>query len=519
MQVAQQAKKNLLTGYLHFFVFTSIFILLTPFYISRLGDQFYGYWSVLNSVIAYLATLDFGLGLASTKFTAETIASGDKLAKSRILSQILFLYLVIGIILIICGMVLSFHLPRFFGLPSSGWQVAALATFLMAVNLVFTLLSKYFAGICFGHQRQEVPNLIGVCSALLQGGFSYLFLSMGFGIVGLAASVIIAGLIGLILRAAYCGFEFHPLGLSFRLLYQTSWSPLFRFGGGVFITAIGGQIILNTDNILIGRLLDLKMVTAYSVVFLPIMAVSKIFQQISDVFFPVLTDNYTKSDYKRLHFYFTETSFLSMTGYTAVALGIACFGQDLMALWVGQEQFAGNRTMWVLLMFFWFQTFMHCHALLLMSAGKVKPIVQLNITEAIANFGLSIVLINYIGILGVALGSLLSIILTNYCFLPVYSAKILKIHHFQLIVRFTLPVIAPAVPVLGVGFLLKSYVGLSGPFQVLGATVMVSATYLFLMWLSIGSIKRSWYRNKFSALIRTGHYRNRYPKMDCSGNS
>ncbi|MGD9058436.1 MAG: oligosaccharide flippase family protein, partial [Desulfobacterales bacterium] len=315
MAILHRAKRNLLTGYLHFFVFTSIFVLLTPFYINRLGDLIYGYWSVLNSVMAYLATLDFGLGIASTKFTAETLAQNDKLARSRVLSQILSLYFLIGLILIIAGSSLAFFLPDFFRLPTNALHPAALATFLMTLNLVFTLFSKFFAGVSFGHQRQEVPNMIAVGSALLQGGFSYWFLVNGFGIVGLAVAVIIGGSFGLTLRAWYCVHKFRPIGLSFRLLSGAAWSPLLRFGGGIFIMAIGGQVILNTDNILIGKLLNLRFVTAYSVAYLLIMAVGNIFQRISDVFFPVLTDNYTKSDSENLRFYFMESTFISMTGY------------------------------------------------------------------------------------------------------------------------------------------------------------------------------------------------------------
>jgi O-antigen/teichoic acid export membrane protein len=522
MAILHQAKRNLLTGYLHFFVFTSIFVLLTPFYINRLGDLIYGYWSVLNSVMAYLATLDFGLGIASTKFTAETLAKNDKLARSRILSQILSLYFLIGLILIAAGSSLSFFLPSFFRLPTNIWHSAALATFLMTLNLVFTLLSKFFAGVSFGHQRQEVPNIIAVGSALLQGGFSYWFLVNGFGIAGLASAVIIGGFFGLILRALYCALKFGPLGLSLRFLTDAAWGPLLRFGGGVFIMAIGGQVILNTDNILIGKVLHLRLVTAYSVAYMLIMAVGNIFQRISDVFFPVLTDNYTRSDCESLRFYFMESTFISMAGYTAAAVGLACFGADIISFWVGHEQFIGNKTLWVLLLFFWFQTFMHSHGLLLMSAGKIRPIVQLNIAEAITNLFLSVLLIMYLGVLGVALGSLLSIFITNYIFLPRYSSKILNVPRFQFNLKLTVSVLLPAVPVLAGGFLLRKYLPSSGFFQIFGSAALVSIAYLFSIWLTIGPVKRSWYHKKFVSLFfnknLSGDHRSTYKKMDCSGN-
>lgn len=497
MAIFHQAKRNLLTGYLHFLVFTSIFLVLTPFYIEQLGDLIYGYWSVVNSFIAYLSTLDFGLGIASTKFTAEALAKNDKIAKSRILSQILFLYALIGITLIGAGSILAFFLPSFFEIPADAWQSAALATFLMALNLVFTLLSKFFAGISFGHQKQEALNLIAVASSLLQGGLSYWFLVNGFGIAGLASAVVIAGISGLILRFLYCTIKFGPLGLSWRFLFRAKWGSLLRFGGGVFIMAIGGQVILNTDNILIGKLLNLRLVTAYSIAYMIIMAFGNIFQRISDVFFPVLTDNFTKSDTTNLRFYFFESTFLSLACYTAAAAGFACFGVDIITIWVGSEQFVGNKTLWVLLLFFWFQTYLHSHGLLLMAAGKIRPIVHLNIVEAITNLFLSVLLMKYVGVFGVALGSLLSIFFTNYIFLPRYSSKILEVARVQLNLKLTSSILLPAIPAVAGGAMLRISLPVAGPFSILGAAFLVSITYLLLLWLTLGSEKRLWYKKKF----------------------
>ncbi len=496
MMIVHQAKRNLLTGYFHFFVVILIMVLLTPFYIHRLGDQLYGFWSVLNSVIAYLATLDFGLGIASTKFTAETLAKNDTTGKSRILSQILSLYLLISILLIAIGAFLAFFLPGFFGISRDIWTSAALTIFLMAINLVFILLSKFFAGISFGHQKQEVPNLIAVGSALLQGSFSYWFLLNGFGLVGLALSFIIAGVLGLILRALYCAHSFGPLGLSTHSLAGASWSPLLRFGGGIFILAIGGQVILNTDNILIGKVLNLNLVTTYSIACLLIMAVGNIFQRISDVFFPVLTGSYASSDDTSLRFYFVESTFLSITGYTAVSVGLACFGNDIISFWVGPERFIGYRILWTIIAFFWFQTYIHSHALLLMSVGRIPPIVKLNIAEASTNLILSLLLIVPLGVFGVALGSLLSIFLTSFLFLPKHSLQILNIPRFQTNLKMLIKVVLPSAPALAGGFLLKLFCPLNGILQILASCALVSTLYLFLVWLTLGIEKRSWYYKK-----------------------
>jgi hypothetical protein len=72
--------------------------------------------------------------------------------------------------------------------------------------------------------------------------------------------------------------------------------------------------------------------------------------------------------------------------------------------------------------------------------GRVKPLAQAKILEGLSNLILSVVLAKYfgLGLLGVALGTLLPMICVEWIFLPVFSCRLLRLP-FATYLRQTMP--------------------------------------------------------------------------------
>ncbi len=501
MRVIRQAGRNLATGYLNLLVNGAVMLALTPFFVRALGDSLFGYWSILNSVVGYLSTLDLGLGTAVTKYTSETVAREDQAGRSRILSQVFHLYLGIAALVLLLGAGLALFLPSFFDLPGGLFPSAAAATFLVALNLAMALFSKFYAGVAIGHQRQDVPNLVSVASALLQGGLSYLFLRLGWGLAGLALAVALAGAAGLALRAAYCERKLGPLGISRSLLPGAPWKQLLGFSGGVFFMALGGQVVFNTDNLIIGKALDLSLVTGYALLFQLFSMAAMLSQRVSDVLFPVMVGHHALEDRANLAFYFRESTVLALASFTAMALVLGAFGEDLLSAWVGPGKHPGLPVAVSLLLFFFFQTFLHGQALVLMASGTMRTMVRLNAIEAVLNLCLSLLLVWPLGVLGVALGSLIAHLAVNVAFLPRVAAPVLGVSAPAVWRDSLLPVILPLLPALLLALLARPLAGGRGLLPALAGGAALAAAYLALVWAALGKVKREWYRRKLGHLL------------------
>ena len=73
-----QEKKWIIRGvqanYLYLFISSMLALVLTPILVRYLGQAAYGLWAAFGSVIGYFGLLNFGMGTATTKYTAEYIA-------------------------------------------------------------------------------------------------------------------------------------------------------------------------------------------------------------------------------------------------------------------------------------------------------------------------------------------------------------------------------------------------------------------------------------------------------------
>jgi O-antigen/teichoic acid export membrane protein len=499
-----QATRNLLSGYVLIGASAALLLVLTPVFIKRLGPVLYGYWCVLNSVVGYLGVFEFGLSTATTRFTADALARQDWDARARVLSQIIVLYCGASALVLAVGAVLSGLLPPWFRVTGGEAQGSAIAVFVVCVGLVLTLFSNFFGALAFGHERQDVPNLIGVAAGLAQGLLGYWLLTRGFAVVALATATVVAAALGLALRFGYAVTRFGPLGISLRRLADSGWGGLLRFGGSLFLTSVGGQIILNSASIIVGRVVGLKQAATYAIAYQLVMASSLLAQRISDVFFPVMVGSHARSDFTRLRQVFVESAVLAAALYMAFAVVLAAFGEALIVAWVGSSNFVGRPAMWALLGFGFLQTHMHSHGLLLVAVGRMRPLVWWNLAEAALNLACGLVLVVPLGAAGVAVAGSAAILLSSRIFLPSHTAQILRTRRSKLTSEMVLRTVGPALPFVAAAPGLRSLTLTWRPAAVLAAGVAFALGYLACVWVSLGRERRAQYRDAVADLIRPG---------------
>jgi O-antigen/teichoic acid export membrane protein len=127
------------------------------------------------------------------------------------------------------------------------------------------------------------------------------------------------------------------------------------------------------------------------------------------------------------------TTRLSLTVVTPVVLFLWWAGGGVIELWAGKGAFAGDRVLAVLVV----MTVLHAigtpAGLLLQAIGRNKELVTSELANALLNLTLSIVLVQYVGTLGVALGTLIASTLTSTWVVPLVACKKIGLHPRQYI--------------------------------------------------------------------------------------
>jgi O-antigen/teichoic acid export membrane protein len=121
---------------------------------------------------------------------------------------------------------------------------------------------------------------------------------------------------------------------------------------------------------------------------------------------------------------------------------------------------------------------------LLWAKGKIRVNSYVAIADTVLNLCLSVILTLAIGLPGVALATLISVLSTNGLWLMPYICREAGLPVREYLTRVLWPVFVPAVPAVGVVLLLAPLTGVGGyvPLALLGACCAVSywTTYLGL---------------------------------------
>src|SRR5688572_28167348 len=90
-------KKKVMRNTLHTIyariAFFAISILITPYILTKLGNDEYGIWVLSSAFLSHIALADLGFGTSLVKFTAEYDARGDREGVSGIMSAGVVFYL------------------------------------------------------------------------------------------------------------------------------------------------------------------------------------------------------------------------------------------------------------------------------------------------------------------------------------------------------------------------------------------------------------------------------------------
>jgi O-antigen/teichoic acid export membrane protein len=159
---------------------------LSPFIVHKLGNNAYGAWILLSSVVGYLGLLDLGVRSAVTKYVATLHAVGRHDKANHIASAALALFSGAGIAAIAMAFGFAEFGLGFFDVSPDLLGAARLVLRLGGVTVAMALVGGVFGGIVVARQRFDLLNLMTLTHEFVRFGAIFLALWSGGGLVELA---------------------------------------------------------------------------------------------------------------------------------------------------------------------------------------------------------------------------------------------------------------------------------------------------------------------------------------------
>ena len=470
-------------------VFSSLIILISvPISLNYWKVERYGIWVLLTSALVYLGMTNLGLNSSAALLMAKNPNIKDKI-KILKRSLIILLFSIGGILVMFYVLnLITKEWINILGkvpenLENETFRTCVILVIFYLLNLPFSLLSTVYSGF----QKVYIENV-----------FNVLFSILNF--LVLIAVILLKG--NLIIYAVIWGCSLVAFNITKCLFFyfaiyrkipeeesqaggsdgiETEYKTVFTTGIRFFLIGIAAMIVWNSDIFVISNFISIKSVTSYTVTMKLFSIFFGIITQINGSIMPVLAKEYGNNNWEWINkIYCNLLVSISVVGGVCWIGGILFF-KDFITTWAGLDNYAG------LLMIVAFGGYTYLLSMVNLNSGVIyafnysrhAPIVAWS--EAVVKIVLSIIMVKFLGIVGVALGSVLGSLFAPTWVFPIWIIKRSQgklSYNFAFLRKHFVSVILPC---LILSILIQVFV--SSMIIRLLAGFLIILTYIFLSYL------------------------------------
>lgn len=397
---------------------------LTPFIVNSLGAAVYGIWSLVNSLVGYMGLIDLGIRGSVGRYINHYMARDEHERVNEVILTSGFFFTLIGLVISGIAYVIAYNFHILFDkTPPELLSSIVIVLPLMAISLWLSMLTSAFRNIFIALERFEINNAISLLVLLLKTAGVIVVLRSHYGFLGLALVVFATNLIAAVIFVFAAKRLYNPLRFSPHYVSRQRFSEIWKFGIASFITRTAGQLIYQTDSIIIMIFLGPTMVAVYNIASMVIQYGQKLVEQIGGTFYPSIMKSGSLNDLSGLQRIFVWHARLAFYFGGLVYIGFVVFGGQFINLWIGPDYAQATRVMTILCLAELVSIFGSVGGSVLFSLDKIRFQLTTAIGEAVANVILSLMFIGLLdlGMEGVALGTLVSMSAARIFIHPSYT--------------------------------------------------------------------------------------------------
>lgn len=378
--------------------------LVNKYFAFYLGAQNLGLMKLFTQLLAYLNLAEIGLASASTYALYKPLSEKNYKQISIVINTITSLYNKIFLFILIIGLLLNPVIPFFIKDKIIDKNIYLY----WSLYVVSTALSYSFVKYSILLTADQKFGLV----RLIQGGSKIFCQILQILVIIKLQSFLI--FILLLILDNIIQYIFY------KVYYKKYYSYIFKTKikdksitnnlKNLFWHKIAGLIVFNTDLILISKFISLEIVGIYASYQMIIQMVGTIINIVFSVLRPKIGKYIAENNKKNIFNYWEKLNILFLAISISLSFCTYKLINSFITLWLGKEFLLSEWTVMLILINLFIQFFRGVMEIFKDGSGFFDDI-YLPISEAVINFVVSIILVQYIGLNGVIIGTIISNIL------------------------------------------------------------------------------------------------------------
>jgi O-antigen/teichoic acid export membrane protein len=388
-------------------------ILISLFYIPvmlrMLGQEEYGLYALVQSIVAYIQMSEMGIGVTATRYNANYIAKGNSQEQMSANGLFNILYIGIALLCVILGLVVYLYIPTWYSHYSANNIELTQQLFILALaNLAITLIFKIYNSIIIAYERFIFLKVLQLIVTVLGPISMIIVLLMGERSIGMLYVTTVFSFLSGLFQMLYCKlklkikFQYHnfPKGL---------FLSIYSFTAFVFLNSIAHQLFSNSDKIIISLMLNEVSIAIFAVVVQFQVYFYNFANVISGFFLPRFTKSVALTGVVSVELMseIVRTGRLQTIVAAVIFGGFISIGKPFIVLWVGSDY----EPAYLLTIFVLFAEFlgspqsMFNSLMQALNLHKTRAIISISIS--VIKIGVIFWMVNVWGIIGCAIGYLI----------------------------------------------------------------------------------------------------------------
>ena len=378
--------------------------------IYLMGVQYLGLNSLFTSILQVLNLAELGVGSAMVYSMYKPIAEDDNVMICALMKLYRTYYRVIGLIIAVVGCALTPFIPKLI----SGDVPADINIYVLyLLNLGATVLSywlyAYKNSILQAYQRTDVVSKVTLVTSTFQYGLQllvlWLFRDYYLYVVILLLTQAMTNII-----TAICADKLYPRFKPVGQVTNEEQRLINRRIKDLFTSKVGGIIYDSADTIVISSFLGLTVLAIYQNYFYIMNAITGMIVVVFSACTAGIGNSIVVETKEKNYNDLAKFTFIICWGAGFCSTCLLCLYQPFMELWVGKDLMLSFSAVVCFVVYFFVR---QLNALLntykdasgMWHEDRFRPLVA-----ALTNLGLNLVLVQYIGIYGILLSTVLAIL-------------------------------------------------------------------------------------------------------------
>lgn len=413
---------NISAGLVNQLIITALSFVSRTVFINSLGIEYLGVNAMFTSILAMLSLAEAGIGSSIVYNLYKPVADQDQSKIQALMKLYKNAYMLIALVVLLLGLGVFPFLDLI--VKDTSVEHIGLVYIIFLINTAVPYLFVYKHSFLNVNQKNylvtavfSVSSIISTCVkiAIIYYTENYILFLAVESFITITTSIILAFIVDRM-------YPFLKQKTASKLDPETK-ANFIKNMKAILIQNIGTYFIFGVDSILISTFISIAAVGFYANYKMLIDICRTFINQVSGNMYHSVGNLVAKENSDTVYRVYKVTLLLNFWLYSLLAIGLYILTEPLITVWIGSEYVMGHYILLVLVIVFFERGMRNSITTVKSTAGIFHEDRFVPLFQAAINLGVSLILVHFLGLVGIFLGGFISALAVPFWTTPYFVFK------------------------------------------------------------------------------------------------